>query len=74
MPAHLARLSPEEIAADLGIANDETPESLALRRRAFAALNHPDRHPSAFRAEATQRMTIANMLIDEALRRLKRRG
>ncbi|SIQ29795.1 hypothetical protein SAMN05880582_1011404 [Rhizobium sp. RU20A] len=74
MPAHLLRQSPEEIAADLGIAEQETPDSLAARRRAFAALNHPDRHPVDFHAEATRRMMIANMLIDEALRRLKRRA
>ncbi len=72
MPEHLMRLSPEEIAADLALADRETPESLALRRRAFAALNHPDRHLPVFRAQATRRMMIANMLVDEAFRRLQR--
>lgn len=71
MPDHLKRVRPEEIAADLGIAENETQHSLADKRRAFAADNHPDRHHPDFRANATMRMKIANMLIDEALRRLR---
>ncbi len=71
MPDYLKRIRPEEIAADLGIAESETQQSLADKRRSFAADNHPDRHHSDFRANATMRMKIANMLIDEAQRRLR---
>ncbi len=70
MPAHLARLSIEEIADDLGIAATDNREKLAERRRRFAKLNHPDRMDAEFRDRATLRMTIANLLIDEAIRRL----
>ncbi len=41
-------------------------------RRAFAMRNHPDRVPAELRGRATQRMTIANALIDEALRSAER--
>ncbi|KQS84761.1 MULTISPECIES: hypothetical protein [unclassified Rhizobium] len=71
MPDHLKRVRPDEIATDLGIAEGETLQSLADKRRTFAADNHPDRHHPDFRANATMRMKIANMLIDEALRRLR---
>ncbi|OJF94376.1 hypothetical protein [Pararhizobium antarcticum] len=70
MPDHLARTRPQEIAADLAFTDDETPASLTAKRRAFATRNHPDRHPVLFRQNATTRMKIANMLIDEALRRI----
>ena len=71
MPIHLSRLQPGEIAADLALAEDETMESLADKRRRFAAQNHPDRQHPDFRANADLRMKIANMLIDEAMRRLQ---
>ncbi|MCV9961429.1 hypothetical protein OIU34_05900 [Pararhizobium sp. BT-229] len=71
MPDHLCRIRPDEIAADLGLTDDETLTGLADKRRRFAAQNHPDRHYQDFRSNATVRMKIANMLIDEALRRLQ---
>ena len=71
MPEHLARTCPEQIAADLGLTETETQQGLADKRRRFAAENHPDRHHLEFRANATIRMKIANMLIDEAQRRLR---
>ena len=71
-PAHLDRLSPAEVAEDLEISNADTPTTLAEKRRAFAIRNHPDRHAPEDSEAATTRMTIANMLVDEALRRLKR--
>ncbi|HTO33868.1 MAG TPA: hypothetical protein VL202_22240 [Pararhizobium sp.] len=71
MPDHLKRVRPEEIAADLGMTETESQQSLAEKRRTFAAGNHPDRHHPDFRANATIRMKIANMLIDEAQRRLR---
>ncbi len=71
LPAHLLRTSPEEIAADLGLTGKETRAQLAELRRAFARDNHPDTAPADLRANATRRMTIANMLIDETLRRMR---
>lgn len=72
MPDHLVRLQLEEIAEDLNISIDDTVQSLAEKRRAFARANHPDGVDEEFRANATRRMTIANQLIDEAIRRLER--
>ncbi|NGO62486.1 hypothetical protein G6N76_02280 [Rhizobium daejeonense] len=70
IPARLVRLSLEEIAEDLGIAPTDDREKLAERRRQFARLNHPDKVDADFRERATKRMKIANLLIDEAIRRL----
>ncbi len=71
MPDHLGRVQPEQIAADLALTEMETPQTLTDKRRRFAAENHPDRHHQDFRANATIRMKIANMLIDEAQRQLR---
>ncbi|MGV8938052.1 MAG: hypothetical protein ACOH2J_13080 [Allorhizobium sp.] len=70
MPAHLARVSPDEIAADLDLSPQDTAATLAEKRRAFARLNHPDRIDALYSDNATTRMKIANLLIDEAQRRL----
>jgi hypothetical protein len=70
-PAHLDRLSVADVLNDLGLGDGETPATLAEKRRNFAALNHPDRYPIEDRTAATTRMTIANMLVDDALGRLK---
>ena len=70
MPDHLARLSAEEISADLDLSPLDSAAALAEKRRAFALLNHPDRIAAAFQDQATTRMKIANLLIDEAQRRL----
>lgn len=69
MPPHLAVLDPEAIAAELGIDPTTSPAQLHDLRRTFARSNHPDCVPAAFRANATIRMTVANQLIDAALRR-----
>jgi hypothetical protein len=71
MPDHLCRIRPEQIASDLGLTDMETAGDLTDKRRRFAATNHPDRHHPDFRGNATIRMKIANMLIDEAQRRLR---
>lgn len=71
MPAHLGRITPEEIAHDLGITGELTPAGLHDLRRTFARDNHPDGIHPDFRSNATIRMKIANMLIDEALRQLR---
>ncbi|MFK0162268.1 hypothetical protein [Rhizobium sp. NPDC090279] len=72
MPEHLARTSREEVASELAITSDHTREALQEKRRSFAKANHPDGVDAAFREQATARMTLANQLIDEAIRRLKR--
>lgn len=71
MPSFLARLDIAEVSADLGVGAGDTARSLAIKRRAFARLNHPDRVDIDYRAQATIRMTIANQLIDAALQALK---
>lgn len=63
------RLSPAEIARDLGLLASDPPADLQRKRRAFASLNHPDRTPEEWREAATTRMKIANQLIDEALKK-----
>lgn len=70
MPAHLARLSPQEIAEDLALLPEDTAAMLAEKRRRFARANHPDGVHEAFRDAANMRMKVANLLIDEALARL----
>ncbi|MGY5801824.1 hypothetical protein ACXHMN_10850 [Rhizobium sp. LEGMi12c] len=72
MPEHLARTSREEVAAELAITTDLTREALQEKRRSFAKANHPDSVAALFREQATTRMTLANQLIDEAIRRLRR--
>ena len=71
MPDFLSRTSLAEVAEELALADEETQATLAAKRRAFAALNHPDRLPAAFRTNATVRMKLANMLIDEASRQVR---
>jgi hypothetical protein len=56
------------IAAELRLGSARTGEDLRRIRRSFAMRNHPDRVPAWLRAEATRRMTIANALIDGAMR------
>lgn len=70
VPAHLTRLTIAEITEDLGLRAADDRDALADKRRAFARLNHPDRQHAAFRDKATTRMKIANLLVDEAIRRL----
>jgi len=72
MPEHLSRISREEVATELAITSDLTREALQEKRRSFAKANHPDGVAALFREQATARMTLANQLIDEAIRRLKR--
>ena len=72
IPEHLSRTSREEVAAELAITSDLARETLQEKRRNFAKANHPDGVAALFREQATIRMTLANQLIDEAIRRLKR--
>jgi hypothetical protein len=59
----------EAIEAELGLLGDVDLLDLQQIRRNFAKENHPDRVAPEQRLAATRRMTIANMLIDEAIRR-----
>ncbi|MBO9631091.1 MAG: hypothetical protein J7516_16915, partial [Shinella sp.] len=68
---HLMRTAPDEIAEDLALTGKEGMDDLLSLRRSFARENHPDRAPEDLRANATLRMKIANMLIDETILRLK---
>ena len=71
MPPHLLRLTPAEISEDLALAPDDTVQILQDKRRAFARKNHPDGFSEPYRDKANIRMTIANLMVDEALRRLR---
>lgn len=70
-PSHLLRTAPEDVAADLGLTGKETRAQLLALRRTFARINHPDGVPVELRSSATRRMMIANMLLDETLRRIQ---
>jgi hypothetical protein len=70
VPAHLLRLTQEEIAQELAIGVKDTEQSLADKRRRFAKHNHPDRVAPTYRDNAHIRMQTANLLIDQALKRL----
>ncbi|OCP23033.1 MULTISPECIES: hypothetical protein [unclassified Ensifer] len=71
MPEFLNRISLAEVAEELALGERETLATLAAKRRSFAATNHPDRLPQDYRTNATVRMKLANMLIDEASRQLQ---
>jgi hypothetical protein len=62
----------EMIAAELGLTRTLAPAELRQLRRDFAMRNHPDRCAPAQRRRAARRMTIANMLIDAALKQKHR--
>jgi hypothetical protein len=66
-----AEPSPVSLAAELGLRAGLKPAELRRLRRAFALENHPDRLAPSRREAASRRMTIANSLIDEALRRTR---
>lgn len=74
MPVHLARTSPQAVATELAISSKDTLQTLNDKRRAFAKVNHPDGIDPLFRDKATARMKIANLLIDEAIRRIEIRA
>jgi hypothetical protein len=61
--------SEQEVVVDeLHLTPNLSCEDLARIRREYAKLHHPDRVLPPQREEATRLMTIANSLIDEALR------
>lgn len=63
----------ETVVDELHLTPNLTAHDLKHLRRKFAKANHPDRVSAARREQATRRMTIANVLIDEALRGKKAR-
>lgn len=72
MPEHLSRTSPLEVATELALSAHDTLHTLSEKRRSFAKANHPDGVAPLFRDNANKRMKLANLLIDEAVRRLSR--
>ena len=68
-PAWLGRLSEQDVIDDLGLTPGMTKIEIKEKRRTFARGNHPDRVGEEFREAATTRMTIANRLVEAALRR-----
>ena len=64
----------DQILDELHLTPNLTPHDLKLIRRRFALANHPDRLAPQVREHATRRMTIANSLIDQALRDIKSRA
>ncbi len=71
IPPHLLRLTLAEISEDLALDSDDTVQILQDKRRAFARKNHPDGFSEFYRDKANIRMTVANLMVDEALRRLQ---
>jgi hypothetical protein len=61
----------DQVVDELHLTPGLTATDLKLIRRKFAKVHHPDRVPASAREQATRRMTIANCLIDEALRGIK---
>lgn len=72
MPNHLARIAPEEIAAELAIAATDTQQTLNEKRRAFAKANHPDGVAEPFRGNANRRMQMRPQLVTSTSRSWKR--
>lgn len=60
---------PQSVAKELCITAQMSVDDLNRLRRQFALANHPDRAGSDERRNATQRMMIANMLIDREMKR-----
>jgi len=67
----VASLDPHRILSELGLRSNATESEIAMLRREFALRNHPDRVPDELRDIATQRMMIANDLMDRYLARLR---
>ncbi len=65
-----SRLTPQDVAEDMKLSEARSVEALQSLRRTFARQNHPDMVGEEWREQATLRMKIANLLIDEALKRM----
>ena len=75
VPFTTANRSVEEAVADeLQLSDALEPPDLERIRRTFAYRNHPDRVGPAHKMQASRRMTVANVLIDQALKAAKARA
>ncbi len=74
MPEPLPSTNPEDIAAELRMANARWPKDFDRIRREFALINHPDKVMPQLRDRAVVRMQIANMMIDREKRKAVARG
>lgn len=68
---HGAVLDTAKILGELGLHSNATEAEITMLRREFALRNHPDRVPAELRDIATQRMMIANDLMDQHVARLR---
>lgn len=73
-PEPLPSTDPEDIAAELRMANARWPKDFDRIRREFALANHPDKVMPHLRDRAVVRMQIANMMIDREKRKAAARG
>ena len=67
-PNETTRSLEETVALELQLLDDLGLAELERLRRTFAYRNHPDRVGPAHKAQALRRMTVANVLIDQALK------
>jgi hypothetical protein len=72
LPPRPTKTENEVIAEELGLMRPLATDELRQLRRDFAKRNHPDRCAPAQRPRAARRMSIANMLIDAALKQTQR--
>lgn len=72
LPPRATKSENEVIAEELGLMRPLATDELRQLRRDFAKRNHPDRCAPAQRPRAARRMSIANMLIDAALKQTQR--
>ena len=66
----LPSIEPAVIASELGLDQPAKGADFGRMRRSFAFANHPDRVAPHLRQRAMVRMQLANMLIDDAKRRV----
>ena len=64
----------EAVTQELQLSDDLEPPDLERKRRTFAYRNHPDRVGPAHKMQALRRMTVANVLIDQALKTARARA
>ena len=63
----------ETVSHELQLSDDLAPADLERIRTTFAYRNHPDRVGPAHKMHALRRMTVANVLIDQALKSARAR-
>lgn len=70
----LPSIEPDDIAAELRMANARWPRDFDRIRREFALQNHPDKVEPHLRERAVVRMQLANMMIDREKRKASGRA